>query len=83
MSLRQLRVWVATCDESGCEARHVSAEPADRWEAGRAINDGGWQAAPGSRQTFCPEHVGRDLDQDPDLASRYSNGFFRDPPAKR
>ena len=82
MSLRQLRVWVAACDEPGCEARHVNSAPGDRWDAGLDLNDQGWRAAPESKQTFCPDHTDRELEVDPKLASQAFGGLFRNPPMK-
>ncbi len=84
MSLRQLRIWLATCDEPGGPVSHTNQEPVDRWEAGLDLNNTGWQAAPGSRQTLCPAHADpdRELDPDPVLAARQFGALFRDPPSK-
>lgn len=56
MSLK--RRWTAWCHEPDCKATWVAEGAAleDRYEAGIALNDLGWQAGPGHEETYCPDH---------------------------
>lgn len=60
--------WVAECDDPDCDTVTVvrfTPTPVgpERWDAGEALNDLGWQAAPGRKETYCPAHPREDWDQ--------------------
>lgn len=54
-----LRRWVATCDAAGCtEVEILEGDQFDgKWGLGEQISDHGWQASPGAKPTYCPQHA--------------------------
>lgn len=78
MAMRQVRVWIARCDEPECPAEVSIEGSLPRWDAGLELNDRGWQAAPSYPQTFCPDHFGREVEHTTPMPS-----IFRNPPERR
>ncbi len=52
------RRWVAECDADGCAVSVVLDVIPDgkRWDYGMQLNDLDWQAGPGTKKTYCPDH---------------------------
>lgn len=57
MSIR--RRWTATCDHDGCDVvlPLIGDQDDGKWTLGTLAYESGWQASPGSDETYCPIHV--------------------------